>query len=536
MSAFTTRRIREEDPGRDRAERGGWRGAGGVVRSSRTRAVALLVRTVLLSKRIGLLLRGWYRGWKARQEANGRTQRLRRILRRILFILLGILLALLVLAGTVKALVSSGFLGIHTLFSVAGKELPTDEDGYTNFLLLGRGDASHEGPDLTDTIIIASLDPWKTRSAVLLSVPRDLFIADSRTITRGRINEFYRDYKGYLRRKEGQSEEEASRNAMRFLADEIGDRLHLPIHHVLMVDFMAFEQAVDALGGVDIDVPYDIMDTEYPGPDYTYQTFSIKAGRQHLDGATALQYARSRHTTSDFGRSARQQQLITALGEQARETGLLGSPSRITQFTRILAEHTDMTMDFGELLGAAKLGKRIDQSRVISMQLNNENGYDISLVSPGGFLYNPPRDQFDGASVLLPISIPEYPVTWKQLQAFAILLFKMRTIHLSHPQIYVYNAGAQSGLGRLLATELTRYGLAPAETANFPTAEKRDTSVVIARTEADKPVALFFSSLFRLPLELLDPASPLMQDLGQVTIVLGKDYVYQPIQNLLLSP
>ncbi|MEK7218126.1 MAG: LCP family protein [Patescibacteria group bacterium] len=344
---------------------------------------------------------------KERQEQAEEQERRTGVLKRTLVILLAVFLCLAVLAGVAKALVALDVVNVRTILNVAGADLPRDGDGFTNFLLLGKGDDDHDGIDLTDTMMAASVDP-KTKSVVLLSIPRDLYVK-SAVMGEGRINTLYRDYKASLVRKQGMTKEEASKQALRELLREVGHKLNVTLHHAVMVNFSGFVDVVDALGGLDVEVPYDIVDTQYPGPDWTYQTFSIGAGLAHLDGETALKYARSRHTTSDFGRSARQQQLIQALGERAKSVGIAKSPRKILALLRILSENVETTMTGQELLGAAKLGDRIERSRMVSMQLNDVNGVYTGFVEAGGFLYTPPREEFGGAAVLLPISASALP-------------------------------------------------------------------------------------------------------------------------------
>ena len=209
---------------------------------------------------------------------------------------------------------------------------------------------------------------------------------------KGRVNSMYRDYKGYLMARKDMEEPEASLEAMKELAVVVGKALDLDIHHVIKVDFDGFTKAVDAIGGIDIEVPEAITDTEYPGPNYTYETFAIDAGLQHLDGETALKYARSRHTTSDFDRSARQQQILAALAEKVRDQGILRSPSKVMALYKIVSQNLETTLTLRELVGAGSMGSAIDRNRIISMQLSDRNGLYGTLSEPGGFLYDPPRD------------------------------------------------------------------------------------------------------------------------------------------------
>ena len=511
---FTSRRIREERP------------------PSRWGEAAKTAGPIAM--KAGALLVALYGKWKTRHDEEATHHRRVVLLKRIAIVLFSILLGLILLAGTVKALVAMRVLTLQTFFSVTGTDLPVDEHGFTNLLLLGAGDKDHDGIDLTDAIMVVSLDPQKTRSAVMLSLPRDLYALKTEKMGAGRVNELYRNYKGKLQVREKLPAAEASEESMKQLGQELGTLLGITIHRVAKVDFTAFVQVVDELGGVDIQVPYDIVDPEYPGPDYTFAPFEIKQGLQHLDGETALKYARSRHTTSDFGRAARQQQLLTALAEKARDSGIATSPGKITDLLTILSDHVETTMTVREMLGAGGLADRIDRANVISMQLNDQTGVGTPFVSAGGFLYAPPRDQFAGASVLLPVSIPEFPVTWKQIQAFVRMLTQHRRAYLTAPRLHILNAGAKSGLGRSLGNELLRYGFNVEEIDNAfeDRKTKLPSSVVIAQTPADEELAKFFASLLRLKTGPL-PAGVPVEKQGQITILLGEEYQYIPLQGLL---
>ncbi len=477
-------------------------------------------------------LYGWYRGWKVRDEEEKLQEKHALVLKRTLFVLVAVLVAVGLFAGIAKALVKLHILSVDSIVSVTGADLPQDEHGFTNILLLGQGDENHDGKDLTDTIIIASIDP-KTQSVVMLSFPRDLYFLSTEKMGEGRLNSLYRDYKNYLHRQGQMDENTASLEAIKELKDEVGRTIALPIHHVIKVNFTALVEAVDALEGIDVEVPYDIVDTEYPDENYGYETFEIHQGMQHLDGATALKYARSRHTTSDFGRSARQQQIIMAMATKAKEEGVLSSPSTITKLLSILVHNMTTTLSTREIIGLADLAKKIDQSKIITMQLNDRNALYNSVVEPGGFLYTPPRSFFDGASVLLPVSIPEFPITWKQIQTLTTHLFKQRSLQVAKPGINVLNAGAASGVAGKLARELIRYGYNVQNIENA-SIEKQDGSFMTARTEADAQYALYFSKLLGiklLPTSSVNPLSP--EEQNQITIVIGRDYVYTPLQSLI---
>lgn len=452
------------------------------------------------------------------------------LLKRTLLILCAVLLALILLAGAAKGLVLLRIVSLENVLNLSSGTLPTDTFGHTNLLLVGAGDVTHEGIDLTDSIMVASIDPKETKSVALLSLPRDLYFLQTEKMGKGRINSLYRDYKYFLRRQ-GSEEQEASMEALQEFAKEVGNALGVTIHHSIKVDFVAFVQAVDALGGIDIVVPEDIVDTAYPGPNFTFTTFEIRAGPKHLDGETALKYARSRHTTSDFDRSARQGQLIKALVETVREEGLLARPNRLLKLLKIVQEHVETTLEARGALALAKAGLEIDRNNILSMQLNNQNGLFGELSVPGGLLYNPPREQFEGASVLLPISIPEFPVTWKQVRVLAHLFLHERTSSIARWPIVVLNAGAKSGSARKLADELTRFGFSIERTENAKIEDQPTSSV--GEQGIDRAMEQWLATLLKMDLRKLPPElSP--DQRGPITILLGKNYRYTPMQDLIV--
>ena len=488
--------------------------------------------SVLLALR--LPFSAWFRHWHAHHEEMKKREQRMNLLKRIVLILLVVLCSVILLAASVSALVKLQVISLRNIVNVAGTELPTDSYGHTNILLLGAGDESHDGVDLTDTMMIASIDAKDTKSVAMLSLPRDLYLLNTQNMGRGRINAMYRDYKYSIKRDRDLTDEQASAIALQELADELGRLLNIQIHRVIKVDFIGFVQVVDALGGFDIDVPEDLVDTEYPGPNYGYETFAVRAGPQHFDGETALKYARSRHSTSDFDRSARQQQIITALAEKMKSEGLLKRPDRILSLYNIASEHMETTLTSRELIALAETGMDIDRSRIRTLQLNDQAGLYSTLAAPGGFLYAPPRDQFGGASVLLPVSIPPNPVTWKQLQTLSRVFLGERTPYLSAVPVDVLNAGAPSGSSRRLASELIRYGFEIGRVENAELPEDLPTSVIRA-SESEKETAQFFATTLKLPLELT-PEDPAVVSSGAIMILLGQDYAYTPIQDLLPSP
>lgn len=492
-------------------------------------------RSLTAVLRIGKPLVSWFRHHRQIRAERAIHEQEVSLLRRLVAILFSLGLVVILLGILVRTLLSLHIVTVSGIAGIVGSPLPQDENGFTNILILGQGDDSHQGVDLTDTMIVASFDPHKTKSVVMLSIPRDLYVRKTQNMGRGRINSLYRDYKVSLIRK-GTDKTLASRMAMEELAKEVGQMVGVQIHRVARADFIGFQQVVDALGGVDINVPQTIVDTTYPGPNYSYTTFRIEAGPQHLDGETALKYARSRHSTSDFSRSARQQQLLVAIAQRAREKGILRSPSTLTSLYKTVSEHTETTMSLRELIGMAAWAHDIDRSHIITGQINNVSGIAGGPSEAGGFLYNPPMAAYGGAYVLMPVPVRGGGDPYTAIRTYMQLMMQNRTFYLQKPTVDVLNAGARSGLARAMASELIRYGFQINELRNADLPADLPTSLMFARTQTGQTLLPFVSGLLKIPQGQLPPDLPKQDTLGQITILLGADYTYTPIVSLTDPP
>jgi len=143
----------------------------------------------------------------------------------------------------------------------------------------------------------------------------------------------------------------------------IGNLYGLDIKYFVEVNFDGFKKVIDALGGVTINVQVPVVDDTFPGTTGRTQRLYIPSGIQHMDGDQALRYARSRHTSSDFDRGARQQRVLLSLREQADPQALI---PRIPDLVAALkkAIRTDVPLDqIAQLLG---LASQIDTANIRS--------------------------------------------------------------------------------------------------------------------------------------------------------------------------
>lgn len=253
-----------------------------------------------------------------------------------------------------------------------------------NFLLLGQGGAGHDGPYLTDTIIFASLKP-STQELAMFSIPRDFFVEIKghgwhRINAANSIGET-NDYKD---------------GGAGFTAEVIEDIFDQPVNYWLRIDFDGFQKVIDDLGGISVCVDKSFEDPVYPTEDYGVEKISFEAGCQHMDGETALKYARSRHGTnfedSDFARSARQQKVIMAVKEKALSLTTVTNPVKIYNLYKNLKDHIQTNIDLAEIPHLVKIFDKINNEDIKKIVLDNSpNGLLRSSITENGMYVLRPR-------------------------------------------------------------------------------------------------------------------------------------------------
>ena len=236
-------------------------------------------------------------------------------------------------------------------------------DDRINILLLGIAGKGKPGNNLTDTIMIASFNT-KTGKVALLSIPRDLYVEIPEMNYQGKINSVYE----YGLRNFSDD----NKSSMEPIKKVIRNITSLDIDYWAVINFDGFQKAVDAIGGINITNERDILDTRYPGPNYSYETFELSKGFHHLDGATALKYARMRHNDpeSDFGRAKRQQQVMQAVKNKIFSTGTLLNAVAINQFLNTLGENVKTNISSSEFGDFLTLIKNLDTNNINNVVLD----------------------------------------------------------------------------------------------------------------------------------------------------------------------
>lgn len=289
--------------------------------------------------------------------------------------------------------------------------------GNINVLIMGIGGANHDGPNLTDTIILASVNPEKN-SVHMISIPRDLYV----DTIEGKINRVYSD--GQEKGGKGILLSSVVMNSITGIRPD----------YVVVIDFSGFEKLIDLLGGIDVDVVNTLDDYAYPlvgkedelcgvtedgmasfsaqiatssATDFDifpcrFEHVHVDEGMQHMDGKLALKFARSRHGVgsegSDFARSRRQQLVISAIRNKILSLGTLANPVKVVGMINLLKDNIKTNIQEKEYDDFIKLAQKMKGAKITSSVIEEGNPGDARY----GLLINPPLQDYRGQWVLAP--------------------------------------------------------------------------------------------------------------------------------------
>ncbi len=261
-----------------------------------------------------------------------------------------------------------------------------------NILILGIAGLHYEGPDLSDSIIMANYN-MKTNKLTTISIPRDIW---SDTL-KDKINSAH----AYG------EEKQPGGGGLKLAKAEVSSIVGMPIQYALVIDFDNFISFIDTLGGVDVEVERSFTDKDFPvqgkeddscggDPEFRcrYQTVSFDKGLHHMDGKTALIFVRSRHAEgiegSDFARSKRQQKVIDAIKNKVIAALKTTDLTKIKKLYESFDNSVRRDITNQQL---AILGKNIFLKKNFSQN-------QIALVQD--FFIVPDPSQYEGKYVLVP--------------------------------------------------------------------------------------------------------------------------------------
>ncbi len=260
-----------------------------------------------------------------------------------------------------------------------------------NILLLGL-DRRPDETDVarSDALIILHLDP-ENQQIALLSLPRDLWVGLPDRQLYVKINAAY---------MYGELDGGAAGGAA-LARQTISTVIGQPINYTIVTTFEGMIAGVDVLGGIDVDVQKYIYDPRYPTFDYGYMEAEFTPGVQHMDGATALIYSRTRHADNDFERGKRQQQVLIAIMSAFQQASANDNSDTISQLLLQLyatAEYTDL-----DPLVAAQLARWVNNNPDLAIKRDSVDlryGYETS-TSDGAYIIQPDLPAIQGLATTL---------------------------------------------------------------------------------------------------------------------------------------
>jgi len=386
-----------------------------------------------------------------------------------------------------------------------------EKEDRINVLLLGMGGLGHDGPYLTDTIILVSIKP-STQQVAMISIPRDLGV----------------DIPGYgpnkINHANHYGEIENANYGAAVATQVIQDTFDVPIPYYARIDFNAFQELVDLVGGVTIDVERSFVDVEYPAPNDQYQTVTFTKGIQTMDGATALKYARSRHGNNgeagDFARSVRQQKVILALKEKLLSFETLANPVRLGKIIKTLDSHLTTNMEFDVMLSFLELAKTFETNNIIRLTLDDSaDGYLLNgRNSQGAFVLLPKTGDFNDINLAIDQVFVEGEVSVDDTPVQIVPEFTPASIEIQNG---TWRAGMASRVRKLIEDkdiQVERVG----NTNERPIAE---SGIYVLTELYPEDVIQVLSSNLHIEVKGTLPPGETANENTEVLVILGEDFV-----------
>lgn len=415
-----------------------------------------------------------------------------------LVVVLGIFLGAKFLLATSRIITRNSTGGAPALAAanVDPTKLNGEGDGRVNILLLGIGGAGHDGGNLSDTMMVISIDP-KTKDVAMLSIPRDLYVP----------------IPGYGTTKINAANAYGEANKYpgggpALAKATVSKVLDIPIHYYAMMDFEGFRKAVNQVGGIDVVNQYTLSDTGFPCDDDSGRVcpYYLAAGSYHLDGTQALRYVRCREGTcgTNFGREDRQRQALVALRQKALGLSTLSNPAKIASLIDIVGSHIRTDLQISEMARLATIMKDMDPAKIITKGL-------------GDYTYS---TMIGGASVV----VPKTGVgNFTQIRDFVHSIFIDNYIKSENAAIEVQNGSSRTGLATTVGTSLRdtyKYNVVSMTTAdnqNYP------STIIYDYSGGKKPYTLSYLET-RFKVKARKATAP-TGETADIRIIIGADYV-----------
>lgn len=378
-------------------------------------------------------------------------------------------------------LVAGGFLAMKFLWPddaldgnwwdvFQNQRLQTDGNGRSNILIFGTEPEGYDGADLTDSIMLLSINQ-DDGSAYTVSLPRDLYVKYDNCpklgMSAGKLNATF-----VCVVEDGYSNEDYAAGALK---SKVGDILGLDVHYYVHLNWAGFEQIIDSVGGVDV-----VIESTNPKGIYDVNTgLRLANGEAHLSGAEALSLARARGSdggygleTSNFAREIHQQKIVKALVRKITSSGVLSNPAQALDLLGSLGDNIRTNFKSSEIQSLVNIAGVFNNDNMISLPLLDAEN-NINLVTTGNI---------NGASVVVPTA---GTYNYSEIHKYIKEAMSSDPIVKEKAVIDVLNGSGIAGLAGEKAETLSAKGYNIGEISNAP--DGSYATVEIYQLTSDKP-------------------------------------------------
>jgi LCP family protein required for cell wall assembly len=445
--------------------------------------------------------------------ANTRWQRVRQ------FAFRGAAVAMILVITMGGLLFSQSYVKLHKVFKgstgtaaalkaeVKPELLKGEGSGRVNILLLGRGGGTHDAPDLTDTIMVASIDPVN-KTSTLVSLPRDLWVNLPKAGVM-KLNAAWQtgEFKYLGKVAPGSNDPKAIQAGFDSVDQAVEDVLGIEINYNVLVNFQAFQQAVDNVGGINVNVPADLVDPTMAWENGNDPVLA-HAGLQTFNGKKALQYSRSRETSSDFARAQRQRDLLVALKSKVVSMGTLSNPVKISGLLNSFGDNvqTDLSL------------KNAQRLYTITKGVKDTNTTSVGLAD--GATQYVTTGNINGQSVVLPkAGLFKYDA----IKQFIRTRLQDPYIRKENAKVLVLNGTLVPDLASNKSNELKTYGYNVVGSGNTPTTDWTKTQLIDLSRGKNKFTKHYLEQRFGVKAATSMPDNTIQTNGANFVIIIGTD-------------
>ncbi len=396
---------------------------------------------------------------------------------------------------------------LRTLTGGGEKKLNGESDDRVNILLLGIGGKKHDGPYLSDTIVIVSVKP-STKQVAFISIPRDLQV--------------YMDGYGWRKINEADAFGESINPGYgpEFARQVISKTFDISLQYYVRVDFDGFEKIIDILDGVTVTVDKPFTDYTYPTENYKFQTISFKAGEQTMDGKTALTFVRSRHSMmnnegSDFARSKRQQKILLAVKEKILNKKFILNPQKISEVLSTLQENMVTDMRAWEIVKFALLAPSVNQQTMLHFVFDNSpDNFLVDSTANGAYILQSKDGTFmEMQKKVKTIFESEQP----------LLITESSVFLKEQPTIRIQNGTRIEGLASKTARKLTDIGFSVGSFSNAKERNIQQTTLHDLTYGKKQESRIYLEKMFGVTAQPVQKKSDSSETQSDFLLILGGD-------------